>query len=131
MTSDQPTTESSNSQTPSQQEMGLMLQRRALYQMERAKEKPPRSPKQIALVLMVVVITMSLFLAFVDKGVKVAHRVIDIWTPVILEANKPAAPTAAASASSSESGSAYMIKVEPTPPAPANTSSSNTQSSNN
>jgi ABC-type phosphate/phosphonate transport system permease subunit len=118
----------------SQHEMGLMLQRRALHQMERASEKPPRDPRRIALVSLMVVVTMCLFLLFIDKGVKVTHRIIDIWAPVIFETKKPALspvesppPQQGSSASSSEA--AYMISVEPA--APAQSSQSKNQNTKN
>jgi hypothetical protein len=97
-----------------QQEVGLMLQRRALYRIERESEKPPRSPKRIALVSVAVLITMTLFLVLIDKGVKVAHRIIDIWTPVIFDTKKTEAISASSSSASSINPSTpYMIRVEP------------------
>jgi len=102
-----------------QHEVGLMLQRRALYRMDRESEKPPRSPKRIALVSVAVLITMTLFLMLIDKGVKVAHRIIDIWTPVIFDTKKPAATSSSSSSSSVSSvdpSTPYMIRVEPRTP---------------
>jgi len=97
-----------------QHEMGLMLQRRALYRIERDSEKPPRSPRRIALVSVAVVITMGLFLLLIDKGVKVAHRIIDIWTPVIFESKNPEATSSSSSSTSSvDPSKPYMIRVEP------------------
>lgn len=91
-----------------------MLQRRALYRIERDSEKPPRSPKRIALVSVAVLITMSLFLLLMDKSVKVAHRVIDIWAPVIFDAKKPEATSSSSSSTSSvDPAKPYMIRVEP------------------
>ncbi len=110
MSNDQP--ESSRSDTTSSQhDVGLMLQKRALHRLDRANEKPYRSPKRIALVSLAVVVTMSLFLMMIDKGVKVAHHIIDIWTPVIFDNKKPAASETQKSAANPSTP--YMIKVEP------------------
>lgn len=128
MTSEQPTTETSTPASP-QHDMGLMLQRRALHQMERANEKPPRNPRRIALVSLMVVATMCLFLLFIDKGVKVTHRIIDIWTPVIFDTQK-GKPTpsdikpAPQDSSASSSEAAYMISVESSAPNQGTQSSS-------
>lgn len=116
MADEQP--ENSSDASKSQHDMGLMLQRRALHQMERANEKPPRSPKRIALVSLMVVATMCLFLLLVDKGVKVTHRIIDIWTPVIFDTQKtkpksPEVKPPQPGSTSSSSEAAYMISVEP------------------
>lgn len=97
-----------------QHEMGLMLQRRALYRIQRDSEKPPRSLKRIALVSVAVLITMGLFFVLMDKTVKIAHRIIDIWTPLIFDTKKPeAASSASSSASSVDPSTPYMIRVEP------------------
>ena len=125
--------ENSSDAGESQRQMGLMLQRRALYQMERAKDKARHSPKQIALVSIAVLITMCLFLAFIDKGVKVAHHIMDIWTPVVVDAYKKkppsavtasSAPTTISSSQSSQAEAAYMIRVEPVAPVQSSQSSS-------
>jgi hypothetical protein len=120
MTSEHSAAENSGTESTSQQDMGLMLQRRALYELERANAKPYRSPKRIALVSLAVAVTMCLFLLFLDKSVKVAHHVIDIWAPVIFDTKKAgpmpldiSPPPQSANTASTSSEAAYMIKVVP------------------
>jgi len=131
MSDEQPksTGETSDAKKP-QQEVGLMLQRLALYRLQRESEKPPRSPKRIALVSIAVLITMSLFLVLMDKSVKVAHRVIDIWAPVIFDAKKSeASSSSASSARSIDPSVPYMIRVEPSPAQSKSAGQSNQSSS--
>jgi len=118
--------ESAAHETP-QHDIGLMLHRRAMNQLQRESEKPPRSPKRIALVSIAVLITMSLFMVLLDKGVKVAHRIIDIWTPVIFDVKKvppPEVPLPPPKSVAPDTNTAYMIKVEPTAPAHSGQTSS-------
>ena len=97
-----------------QHDVGLMLQRRALHRLQRDSEKPVRSPKQIAIAAVAALVTICLLLLLIDRSVKVTHRVIDIWTPVIFDTKKPEATSSSSSSTSSiDPAKPYMIRVEP------------------
>jgi ABC-type phosphate/phosphonate transport system permease subunit len=108
----QPHRENSESAKPSSTiGIGELIQQRALHGLERANAKPYRSPRRIALTVVAVVIIMFLFLFVMDSGVKVMHRVIDIWAPVIFDTNKTEVkPTPKPK---NDPDAAYMIKVVP------------------
>jgi len=113
--SDDDKPEASTNANHPQQDIGLMIQRRALYRLQRESEKPPRSPKRIIMVSLAVLVTMSLLLLLVDRSVRVMHRVMDIWVPVILDVKKPAQQSSSSSSSmtSIDPSVPYMIRVEP------------------
>ena len=90
--------------------IGSLIQERALKGLERANAKPYRSPRRILLTMLAVIVTMSLFLSLMDAGVKVTHRVIDIWAPVIFDSKKPVAKS---QKPVTDPTAPYMIKVEP------------------
>jgi len=113
MTSEPSAPEDSGTATPPQHDMGLMLQRRVLHELERANAKPYRSPKRIAMVSLAVAVTMCLFLLFLDKSVKVAHHVIDIWAPVIFETKVASKPAIEAAKPATDLTTPYMISVVP------------------
>lgn len=87
-----------------------MLQKRAQYRLERASEKRYRSPAYIAIRTLFVAIVIGLFLLLIDKGIKVTHKIIDIWTPVLFDAKKPPLPKPK---SATNADKPFMVKVEP------------------
>ena len=88
-----------------------MLQKRAQYRLQRASEKRYRSPGYNAARIAFVVVVIGLLLLGVDKGVKVMHEILTIWTPVIFDAKKPPLPKPQ---STTNAGKPFMVKVEPT-----------------
>jgi len=114
--SDEQPNNSSNAGKP-QQEVGLLLQRRALYRLERDSEKPPRSPKRVIIASIAALVVLCLLLLLIDRSVKVMHRVMDIWAPVILDVKKPTQQSSSSSSMTSVDPSVpYMIRVEPSAP---------------
>ncbi|MES1192240.1 MAG: hypothetical protein ABUS47_14310 [Steroidobacter sp.] len=110
MNEDPAASDKSDHATNPQQDMGLMLQKRAQYRLERASEKRYRSPAYIAIRTLFVAIVIGLFLLLIDKGIKVTHKIIDIWTPVLFDAKKPPLPKPK---SATNADKPFMVKVEP------------------
>ncbi len=125
MSSEPEPTKSNSTSVP---DIGQLIQARALINLERANAKPYRSPRRIVLTVLAVLITMTLFLMFINAGVKVTHRIIDIWTPVIFDTKKPAAESQKPTADpNTNPNAAYMISVVPSTSSSSSSSSRNTK----